>query len=460
MMMGSLVVKSIDTLNAVKKVTLSISVAMVIFLGLYLDASLHTLAAAPSVNSHESEQGLFGVQRRRDQYGNDFAYVFAPLASTIPGYGTAYGAFSSVANIAGTDTDVVAFYLNGDFNAAGLTVLDLQIVPKRLVFDAGIFDYELAYNAFDRGIQSDEENYIRPEVKGNGTVAQLTFSSFERMFDLYGRYSTQSSRVLHIFDSDQNEFSNVDTNKNTYRVLSLGLNLDLTDDRLDPRRGLRFELVRKSLLNDVDPILSTFSIYDLNLSLFVPMGKSSVWAFNVYHSRAVLKSKGSTDRNELTQRFGLGCSSITDTSARADCDATEGKRIDEILANNTYGSASSLGGTQRLRSFVNGRFHAGNVIFYGTEFRWNLTQEERQVDWFILSGIHTNIQAAFYLEAGSVADKREDLHDKLLYSYGVGMRMVFSGAIMRLDVGHGSEGLQTQFFLDYPWSLFSVDKPS
>lgn len=113
-----------------------------------------------------------------------------------------------------------------------------------------------------------------------------------------------------------------------------------------------------------------------------------------------------------------------------------------------------------LRGFVNGRFHAGNVIFYGAEFRWNLSEEESLVDWFILRGIRTNIQVAFFLEAGSVADERKDLHHKMMYTYGAGMRMVFSGAVIRLDVGYGSEGAQLQFFLDYPWSLFSVDNPS
>jgi len=202
-------------LDIVRKTRLSLSAGMVVLVSLCLDASLQTVIAAPSVTTSAPDSGLFGAQPRRDQDGKEFAYTAAPFASTGPGYGTAYGVFSSVANIGGTDTDAVAFYLNGDFNAAGLTILDLQIVPKRLVFDIGLFNYELAYNAFARGIDSDVDDYIRPEVKGEGTTAQLTFSSFNRMLDIYGRYSTQSSRVLHIFDVDDNEFINIDTNENT-----------------------------------------------------------------------------------------------------------------------------------------------------------------------------------------------------------------------------------------------------
>ena len=128
-----------------------------------------------------------------------------------------------------------------------------------------------------------------------------------------------------------------------------------------------------------------------------------------------------------------------------------------MIAENTYGRATGIGGTQRLRSYPMERFHAGQTVFYGTEFRWNLTEESTLMDWYILRGLRTNIQLAFFAEAGSVADTSSDLHKSLRASYGAGVRILFSGATIRLDFATGDEGQEMQLFLDYPWSVFSVD---
>lgn len=422
-------------------------------------ACLLVLPASPVLADVQDSDGLFGVSRRRDQYGKDFAYFVFPFASNIPGYGAAYGGLGLAANIGGTDTDVLGFYMDGDFTASGLTVLDINLIPKRLIFDVGLFGYQLAFDQYDRGINSDRDRFTRPEVKGSGATSQLTLTFLDRMLDVYGRYSNTTNRTLQVFDADGTEFTSVDTSRYTAQTLRLGLTLDATDDRLDPRKGIRFELGRQSLLDQVDPAFSTFDVYDTNLTLYLPVGRRNTWVFNAFMSDAVRQKTGLTDRTELTQRFGLNCGAIPDPAAQASCYATETKRIDEILASNLYGNATPLGGTQWLRSYVNGRFHAGHAVAFGTEYRWNLTEEQTLMNWYILRGVRTNIQTAFFAEAGSVSDHKQDLYDKMKYSYGAGLRVVFSGAVLRLDLAHGSEGLQTQLFLNYSWSLFSVDRP-
>lgn len=434
---------------------LSLLLTWVLLLTFPAQAALADVAATGTTDNN----GLLGVSRRRDQYGKDFAYFAFPFASDIPGYGSAYGGIAMVSNIGGSDTDALGFYMEGDFSATGVTLLDVNLMPKRLIFDVGLFDYQLAFNQYDRGIESDPDRYTRPEVKGKGATSQLTLTFLDRMADVYGRYSYQSNRLLQVLDAAGNAFPSFDTSTTTWRNLSLGFILDITDDRLDPRRGVRLEFSRQSLLNDIDPIYSTFAVYDTNLTFYMPVGRRNTWAFNLFKSDAVRQSLGSTDRTELTQRFGLNCSAIPDPIAQASCLATESQRIDEILASNLYGSATTLGGTQRLRSFVNQRFHAGHALAVGTEFRWNLTEENTLMDWVILRGIRTGIQTAFFAEAGSVADHRNELWDKLEYSYGAGLRVVFSGAVLRLDFAHGSEGLEAQLFLNYAWSMFSLDNP-
>jgi hypothetical protein len=37
--------------------------------------------------------------------------------------------------------------------------------------------------------------------------------------------------------------------------------------------------------------------------------------------------------------------------------------------------------------------------------------------------------------------------------------VLLSGVIIRFDLVRGSEGIQSQIFITYPWSMFSVDNP-
>jgi len=56
---------------------------------------------------------------------------------------------------------------------------------------------------------------------------------------------------------------------------------------------------------------------------------------------------------------------------------------------------------------------------------------------------------------GSVADKRQDLGDLYLSSYGAGFRMVTaSGIVLRADVATGREGIETTIIVGYPWESF------
>jgi outer membrane translocation and assembly module TamA len=80
------------------------------------------------------------------------------------------------------------------------------------------------------------------------------------------------------------------------------------------------------------------------------------------------------------------------------------------------------------------------------------------MDWYVLRGLRTNVQLALFAETGSVSDVTEDLHKKLRSSYGAGLRVLFSGATIRLDFATGDGGGEVQLFLDYPWSVFSVDR--
>ncbi len=72
-----------------------------------------------------------------------------------------------------------------------------------------------------------------------------------------------------------------------------------------------------------------------------------------------------------------------------------------------------------------------------------------------MKDLRTSIQAAFFHEEGTIADKTEDLNKETRHSTGAGIRAVMgSGLVYRLDVATGEEGMQFVLFLGYPWDLF------
>lgn len=400
------------------------------------------------------------AERRRDQYPPNFGYFVYPIFIQIPGLGAAKGAGGTFVNVADSDTDVSTFYIDGDFHAAGVTALNMHLVPRRLIFDAALYEYRVAFKYFDRGIDSSKDKFIYPEVEGKGGTGQLTLTFFDKRLDFYSRFGQRTNQVNRVYDSTgSNEYQLSDNQEETSQLLTLGMNIDLTDDRQDPRSGVRFELNRKERLDDVDPIFSSFVVYDANLSGYIPIGSKDTWVWNAYRSTTRIKHQGSTDYGQLQSRFGFNCAAISDPMAQSECENDESRYINSVIANNRYGTAGALGGTQRLRSYLGGRFHAGETLFIGTEYRWNLTDEYTPMDWYFLRGHRTNMQISFFAEAGSVSETSAGLTDKFKYSYGMGFRMLFEGTTLRADIAHGDEGTEMILFIDYPFSMYSVDSP-
>jgi outer membrane protein assembly factor BamA len=265
-------------------------------------------------------------------------------------------------------------------------------------------------------------------------------------------------RLLEVLDKNKQAFAEIDNGWKSGSSYTLGGSLDLTDDRVDPRKGVRLEFSSR-LPNDNNPDMSSYFVNDYNLTGYIPTRKWDTLVLNLFYSRAHVTRVGLTDYTLLQQRYGLNCGQYTVPADQAACQDTEAKLLDGMLANNQNGTATFLGGTQRLRSFDNGRFYAGQAMSYGVEYRWNLTDERTPFDIFIAKGIRTGIQLAAFWERGMVADQFSELYKDGRNSYGIGARVVLSGVIIRFDVARGPEGGQSQLWITYPWSMFSVDNP-
>ena len=398
------------------------------------------------------------VERRKDQFGTDYSYYVYPIAGDIPGLGSAAGAGASILNMGGTDVDFTGYALDGDFEARGFALLDYHIIKQRLIFDIGYNDYRVAPIAYDRGINSDPDDVIHPRAEGQYLLGQLTYSLDERRYELFVRALGGRERILEVLDKDGTAFPGVDTEWDSSTRFSVGGTVDLTDDRLDPRVGHRFEFAAK-LPNEADADESEYFVTDFNLTEYLPMRRRDTLVFNLFHSRTFVTRQGETDFATLQATAGLNCTKYPVGPERDDCLDTENKLLQNTIANNRYGTATPLGGTQRLRSFDNYRFYASRALSYGVEYRWNLTDEHTPFDIFIAKGIRTGIQLAAFWERGMVAEKTSELFNDGRNSYGIGFRVILSGVVIRFDYADGTEGSTGQLFITYPWSMFSVDNP-
>lgn len=398
------------------------------------------------------------IERRKDQFGRDFGYYFYPIVGEIPGMGRASGFGVSVLNMGDGDTDFTGYYVRGDIKATGAALLDYHVVPQRLLFDVGYNDYRVAATSYKRGINSGPADVIYPKVEGAYLLGQLTLTFDQRRYEAFARLLSGQNRLLEVLDKDKQAFAGVDTSWKSGNSYSLGGSLDLTDDRVDPRNGVRFEFSSR-LPNGRNADMSEYFVNDYNLTGYLPTRNWDTLVFNLFYSRAHVTREGLTDYALLQQRHGLNCTQYPAGPNRDACLSTEAKLLTGMVANNQYGTASPLGGTQRLRSYDNGRFYAGQALSYGVEYRRNLTDERTPFDIFIAKGVRTGIQLAAFWERGMVSDRSGDLFKDGRSSYGIGARVVLSGVIIRFDLARGNEGTQSQLFITYPWSMFSVDNP-
>ena len=106
-----------------------------------------------------------------------------------------------------------------------------------------------------------------------------------------------------------------------------------------------------------------------------------------------------------------------------------------------------------MRAYSLGRFYAANSSNYVLEYRLNYSEKITPMNWIVLGGVRTVLQASFFYEIGSVSDHVSQLHEKMKSSFGVGFRAIISGLIYRIDIAKGEDGIAPTIFINYPLSL-------
>ncbi len=392
------------------------------------------------------------TERRKPQFETETGYAVFPFPYSLPGIGSGLTAVGGVSNAFNSYTDIYAVLLGGDIQGAALGVSEIHAVPQHLFFDVGYSDISKgvfrSYN--ERGMDSDPKHFTDIEVSSvRAYGGRMTGSFLQRRLELYAARYLFGVTVESIRDKDGNIILKAEDGFKLRGGQNIfGGRVDLTDDFSDPRRGLRVDTSGWHAPKRGNG--PEYTLVDINTTAYLPMGKRSTLALNYLKSDAYVQREGLTDRAAVAGELGFDCAAIADAGDRQNCE----EYIDNVVAANRHGSASNLGGANRLRAFAEGRFHGAHTRFIGGEFRWNLTDEFTPFDIVIVKDVRTTVQLAFFLEAGTTADRNDQLWDDMRLSGGVGARVITaSGVVFRGDVAGGREGVATSVWFDYPWEF-------
>ena len=411
------------------------------------------LFAAAWAADNPSEDPIY-PDRRKTQFSKDFGYAVFPYPYSLPGIGSGIGVVGGAMNIADTYTDAYGIVFGGDVRGEALGVADIHLIPRTLILDVGYSGLsEATIQSYSkRGMNTDKNDFRLIELGDTEYYGgRLTATFFDRRFEIYSAWYQGASKLKSIRDKEGNVIVEAqNAPRRTGHTMLYGSRLDLTDDYSDPRRGIRFDVTRsQSPSSDSGP---DFYVMDYNTTAYVPIGRRSTWAFNFLRSDAVVLKTGETNTASLQQQQGLDCSTITDPQQQQFCNEV----ISNMIANNKYGTATQLGGFSRLRAYPQGRFKGAHTLFYGTEVRWNLTDERTPFNIFVMKDVRTSVQVALFYETGVTSDAESDLTkwSNMRDAYGLGLRIVTaSGVVFRGDLGFGKEGAAPAIFIGYPWEI-------
>ena len=392
-------------------------------------------------------------ERRKEQFLTESGYYVVPTPYSIPGLGSGLIIVGAMTNINQTYADIYGFAATGDIKGYGLFGTEIHLIKKKLILDLSLTSFDKATSQVyrQRGMDTSKDDFILAELDRSDFIgSRLTYTAFDRRFEVYGLIYSNEVRLGAIKDRDGNLIqAAINSEVNESNVFTTGFRLDFTDDYIDPRSGVRLEssIWYTPPESDDDP---DYTIVELNLTGYIPVGKIDTLALNYFQADTHVNKTGQTDPVIIANNLGLDCSTGSDQN-QADCQSI----INNTIAQNTYGSVGSLGGLSRLRSYPEDRFKGSHARFIGIEYRWNIIEGTKPFNYFFAKDIRTVVQLAAFYERGSITDNMDELWQSMRSSYGIGARLVTkSGLIFRADVATGDEGEEVSIIIGYPWEVF------
>ena len=387
-------------------------------------------------------------ERRTNQYLTQMGYFVTPLPYSIPGIGSGVIFLGNFSNVKNTTTDINVLTISGDAGGTMFFAEEIPLKGKWLSMETSYQNINRAnINVYSKrgmdGVAKDDFNIMEMGLFKKLHNA-LILDFYEKRFSFIYNHDIVESRIDALKDNE-GKFLNTlyIANKDTQNALDF--QIDFTDDKLDPRRGVRFDLSYQNH-EAKDSKSPDMYVLDYNLSGYLPMGKHSTLALNYFQSDAHVTREGETDLDAI--RNELDPCDPTDNA----CISARESLVLNYYNERKYGTATDMGGNQRLRSYPGSRFQGAHSGYFAAEFRWNFMQKATPFNYWIWRDVRTGIQTAFFLEAASVSERSSELWNEKRYSSGVGLRLITaSGGVYRADFATGSEGSELSVIFNYPW---------
>lgn len=347
-------------------------------------------------------------ERRRDyEDRRPNEYLVVPAVASLPGVGVFAGVLASTSNVADTGIDAAATAAESiDDTDIGIRAVALRDVPL------GVPGLTLGYQYADIRL-GNFRTYLPGRDSPDFTIpvtARFYYQQVQPALRLWERRFNLTYQLGYL------EGYELDEEGNEYRTAShsagTGLLLDLTDDVVDPYRGVRFRY---------------------NRSLDAP--SRTIFGETDVPADAELAS----DRGGIvTDRFGLtGYAELIESRLIGVWDA------EYFQARGREGSDDVVtGGSLPLRGYPEGRWSDRYGVFTGLELRYNLPAH-RELDVVLARGRLVAHQFAAFYEVGQVSPTNDStLYEDMRHSYGAGYRVLLEAIVLRLDLATSEEGLQ------------------
>jgi hypothetical protein len=289
---------------------------------------------------------LQATERRKPQFPTEPSYLIVPLPYSLPGIGTGIIVTGLLGNVAETNVDLFGLIVTGDAEGSIIGLEDIHIVSETLILNLFWQDITkaLVNNYETRGMNSDPDDFTLIELTEVRTLAaDLTLTFFDRRFELFAGIQTQDIEIPRIRDKDGNVILELSppftsSSENTF----FGIRLDLTDDRQDPRTGVRLSAVRSSSPRD-DPDDAEFFVWDYSATFYLSVGRISTLALHYFQSDAEVTAQGTTDPAAIRAELGFAC-----PPADQECLETEAEIVDRGRAAALLSAKSLPGSAHRL----------------------------------------------------------------------------------------------------------------
>ena len=418
---------------------------------------------------------VWDLKRRKQQTEDELGYFFYPLVYTVPGIGSGNGAGGTILNLLGDGSTLNLIQIRGDYEVDAVAATGMPVFTPRLNLAlAYAHGRKGAFSFYGRGPDSTETPEFTLKFKDSyGYGAELSMNFFHRQLVFYAGYAGAFPKIdLDASDlgTNINELSSQSASeqeqsiaifyKNMLKYFDLqrlvvrrqGMLIDRTDDRIDPRNGLRLQYEHWDTvgIGITDTVVDDYSL----TAYFPSKSKSSVLVANLFHSgsRVInpLESPVKFDRAECIEGLKKSEKKNNWISDDTICKGIE-KGVQDFQKTEAGNSnATALGGTQRLRSYPVGRFHDSYTFFFGLESRFYFMESSTPFNWIIEKGVFQAFQIALFHEIGQVSPKNDsNLYRDFKSSTGMGLRIVFSSVVLRADVASGSEGSEQTVFIGY-----------